>query len=143
MASDTLESTELPQTAYRRFRRNLFTNELEEVWDNPVAAFEVINRRSRENTDWMARKGGYKNPYDTGKDHVDRAMSLKPEDVTPERIAHENEMCKRHGTGAYYDGKGQCRTPTRSSRAREMARPHHGGFQYQDNDAGYSDRAGG
>ena len=82
-------------------------------------------------------------PWDTGKDHVIRAMSLKPEEATPERIALENEAARRHGTGAYYDDKGICRVPTRGSRAKEMRRGHEAtDFKLQDNDAGYGDYPG-
>jgi len=130
-------------TGNRRFRRNVFTGVLEEIWDDPAVEFEAQNEKMREKTAHMVRKSSrHVNPWDTGKDHICKAMSIKPEEATPARIAWENEQSKRHGTGAYYDKQGNCYTPTRGSRSKEMRRPHRGGFRYQDNDAGYGDYAG-
>lgn len=64
-------------------------------------------------------------------------LSLKPEDVTPERIAHENEMARRHNTGVHYDSRGNCHTTSRRSQNRELRRRGK-----MNNDAGYGDYAG-
>ena len=93
----------------RRFRKNLFSGELEEVDDDPAVEFAAQNARVRERTAWMVTKRRrFASPWDTGKDVINRNMSLKPEDATPERIAAENEAARRHNTGAWYDSKGQC-----------------------------------
>lgn len=120
----------------RRFRRNLFTDVIEEVYDDVVAELQPLNASSQEKVAWMARKT-YKNPYDTGCDHVNRGMSLTPEEATPQRVAAENAAARQHGTGAYYTPDGLCHVPTRGARAREMRRRGH-----QDNDAGYGDWGG-
>lgn len=70
-------------------------------------------------------------------DNVCKAISIAPEQATPERVAKENAEAKRHGTGAVYGKDGQCHLPTRGSRARELRR-----LGKQDNDAGYSDFGG-
>jgi hypothetical protein len=116
--------------------RDIFTGELKERPDCP-AGREIIYI---EPIYYNPTRAG--SPWDRGTDHVDRGMSLQPEQATPERIARENEECRHHNTGAYYTPDGLCHMPTRGSRRREMARPHHGGLHYQDNDAGYSDAAG-
>lgn len=121
-----------------RFVRDWFTGELKELPSEGVGR-QIIFRGA---TPPVTGRRRLADPYDRGRDHISIGMSLKPEDATPERIAAENEACRRHGTGAYYTPDGLCHTPTRGSRAREMARPHHGGYHYQDNQAGYSDRAG-
>lgn len=121
----------------RRFVRNLFSNELEEVCDDPRAEFEVLNERSRAKVAWAEVGTRYANPYDTGKDHVSLAMSIPPEQATRERIERENAQARHAGTFAYYTPDGECHLPTRRSRAKEMRRRG-----YQDNQAGYSDYGG-
>lgn len=77
------------------------------------------------------------------KDNHCPAMDLMPEHATPERIAKENAAARKHGTGAEYSPEGKCYLPTRRSRFREMGRRTHDcGAKFQDNDAGFSDRAG-
>ena len=68
---------------------------------------------------------------------VNLAMSIKPEDVTAERVDAENELARKHGTGAFYDDRGRCHTEGRDIESKEMRRR---GFQ--NNDAGFSDYAG-
>jgi len=70
-------------------------------------------------------------------DNVCKAVSIAPEQATPERIARENEAARKHGTGAVYGADGLCHLPTRGSRAREFRR-----LGRQDNDAAYSDFGG-
>lgn len=122
------------------WKRDIFSGELVETLESGQGR-QVIFRGSLPYGEATVR-GRRGDPWDTGRDHVALAMSIKPEEATPERIAHENKMAKRHGTGAYYTPDGRCHTPTRGSRAKEMRRPHRGGFRYQDNDAGYGDYAG-
>lgn len=128
----------------RRFIRDVFTGDLREVCDDPAGELQALTDASRERTAWMARRSPRRsNAWDSSKDYVNKGMSLKPEDATPERIAAENEAARRHGTGAYYDNNGLCHCPTRRSVAREMARPHGpNNYVFQDNDACYSDCAG-
>lgn len=71
------------------------------------------------------------------QDHACKAISIKPEEATPERVARENAEAKRHGTGAVYDKDGVCHLSGRGSRAREMRR-----LGRMDNDAGFGDYAG-
>jgi len=133
---DVVCSHEQAPELRRRFRTNLFTGELEEVYDNPVESFKEINEKMQEKVAHVPR-GRNPNPWNKGKDHVCRPLSLKPEDATPERIEKENAAAKKHGTGAYYTPDGECVISTRAVRAREMRRR-----QFQDNDAGYGDHAG-
>ena len=120
------------------FRRDWFTGELEEV-PSEGGGRQIIFRGAVP----PVSRRRHVDPWDSSKDYVNKAMSLKPEDATPERIAAENEAARKHGTGAYYDSNGNCHCPTRRSLAREMARPHGPqGFYFQNNDAGYGDCAG-
>lgn len=122
-----------------RLLRDCLTGELKEL-PSEGGGRKIIFRGATPPVTGRRRQA---DPYDNGKEHVDRGMSLKPEDATPERVAHENEQCKRHATGAWYDLKGLCHTPTRGSRAREMARPHGPNqLRFQDNDGGYGDCCG-
>lgn len=128
-------ASEAPQKGYKRYVRNIFTGELEERTDNPQDEFNELNRKSREKTEWMTRKSSrHCNPW--WSDSISRPLSLPPEEATPERIAAENEAAQRHRTGAWFDKEGVCRTPTRRSRNREMARRGR-----IDLDAGYGDRS--
>lgn len=121
-----------------RFRRNLFTGELEQV-PSDGGGRSIIYREPLRYGKPLTR---HANPWD-GKDNVSRPMSIKPEEATPERIAFENDQARYHGTGAYYTPDGKCHTPTKGSRSREMARPRgDDGRRFQDNDAGYSDYCG-
>lgn len=70
-------------------------------------------------------------------DSVCKAISIPPEQATPERIARENAEAKRHGTGVVYGSDGLAHIPTRGARAREFKR-----LGRMDNDAGYSDFGG-
>ena len=127
------------ESLYRgRFVRDVFTGELREVRDDPAAEFEELNRLSRENAGYDPGR----NPNPWYKDNICRPMSLLPEEATPERIAQENEEARRHGTGARYDGKGECYLSSRGVRSRELRRPKlRSGIrlQQQDFDGGYSD----
>ena len=125
----------------RIFRKNVFTGELEEDFAGGIAAaFEAVNARSRAKVENLV--GGevrirQTDPYVGGKDFVSKAMSIAPEQATPERIERENAEAKEHGTGAYYTPDGGCHLPTRGVRRREMHRKDR-----QDNDAGYGDAFG-
>lgn len=123
----------------RIFRKNVFTGEMEEDSDDDIAAdFEVVNARSRAKVKNLV--GGMNlnpNPWAGGRDFVSKSMSIAPEQATPERIEKENREAENEGTGAYYTPDGGCHLPTRGIRTREMRRKGR-----QDNDAGYSDRAG-
>ena len=114
-----------------RYRRNLWTGELEEVDDNPHAEFGEINARARERVKHLV-KGRAVNPW--YKDNRCRPMSIAPEQATKSRIARENEDARRKGTGAVYAPNGECFLPTRGSRKKEMARR-----RMIDNDGGFGD----
>lgn len=116
------------------YRRNVFTGKLEHAdADDARAAFAELNARSRE----AAGADDYRFSARHPRHHISRAMSIPPEQATPERIARENETARAMGTGAEYAPDGTCHLAGRSSRAREMRRRG-----YQDNDAGYGDYAG-
>lgn len=122
-------------SAKRRFRRSVFTGELEEVWEEDTNPFKEINEKMRNKVAHLVGpKSHFSSPW--CREMVSQAMSLKPEDATPDRIAQENEEAKRHGTGAYYTPDGLCHLPTRGSRAKECRRTGR-----MDLDAGYSDWA--
>ena len=118
----------------------MWTGELTETPESGQGR-QVIFRGSLPYGDQTVRKTRF-DPWDTGKDHVDRGMSIKPEEATPERIERLNENAKKQGTGAYYTPDGRCCTPTRRSKAKEMRARADVDFGFQDNDAGYSDCAG-
>jgi len=119
------------------FIRDLFTGELKEVEHG--AGGRQILYRSPQPTNRVKR---YANPWDQGKDHVCRPLSLLPELATPERIEAENAAARHHGTGAYYTPDGMCHLPTRGARSREMARERSDGSRRQDNDGCYGDYCG-
>ena len=120
------------------FIRDLFTGELKEIPGGPGGR-QIIYRSPEAKRE----RRRFADPWDRGRDHISRPLSLLPEQATPERVAAENEAARYHGTGAYFTPDGLCHLPTRGSRSKEMARPHGPlGFRYQDNDAGYSDYAG-
>ena len=111
------------------YRINVFTGELEEVGCGPGG--RQILYRSPQPTNLGKR---YANPWDRGKDHVCRPLSLLPELATPERVAQENEAARHHGTGAVFAPDGSCYLPTRGSRRSEMRRR-----KMIDNDGCYGD----
>lgn len=116
----------------RRFIKDIFTGKVKEVIDDPNADFEPINERLRK----AAHNGVVHRRFrKRAGDQVCTAMTIKPEEATPERIERENAAAKRHGTGAYYDKNGKCHYGSRGVRSREMARRG-----YADFDAGYGDR---
>ena len=117
------------------FKRHILTGEIIETPESGQGR-QIIFRGSLPYGEQTVL-GRTHNPWDRGKDVICRPLSIKPEDATPERIAKENEEARRHGTGARYDNRGVCHTPTRGSRSREMRR-----LNKQDNDAGYGDHAG-
>jgi hypothetical protein len=121
-----------------RFVRDWFTDELVER-PTEQGGRQII---AREMVPYQPRRR-YANPWDTGKEIVNRNMSIKPEEATPEKIAQLNENARLHGTGAWYDSQGGCHiTAGRGCRSREMRARAHVDFGFQDNDAGYGDWAG-
>jgi hypothetical protein len=112
------------------FVRDWFTGELVE---RPASEPGIIARTSIPKSAVTKRSGS--SPW--YKDQPCMAMSIKPEEATPERVAQENEAARKHGTGAYYDKDGTCFLPSRGGRAKEMRRR-----SVQDNDAGFGDWAG-
>jgi hypothetical protein len=130
-----------PEAEPSRWVRDLFTGELKQVPAGRGGRQIIFRGSTPPNYD--------PNPVGCdpwrGKDKVCRPLSLKPEEVTPERIEQENAEAAKHGTGAWYDAEGECHIGSRGSRRREMARPKlRSGIRlsHQDNDAGYGDRAG-
>jgi len=117
-----------------RFIRDLFTGELREVVSDGGGRRIIFRGSVPKHYDPTP---AHVNPWGRGKDHINRPLSIKDEEATPERIERENEDARRHGTGARYDAAGNCHVPTRGSLARECRRTHR-----QDNDAGYSDYPG-
>jgi hypothetical protein len=117
-----------PTQAAGRFVRDLFTGELQEV-PYGEGGRQII---ARETVKYAPRRLG--NPWDRGKDHISRPLSLMPEEATPERIKAENEAAKAHNTGAWYDSNGLCHLGTRGMRVREMRRK-----EKIDNDGCYGD----
>jgi len=123
----------------RIFRRDIFTGKMEEDSESNIEAeFEVVNARSRKKVENLVPgRRKHVDPYSGGKDHISKAMSIAPEQATPERIERENAGAEHHGTGAYYTPDGGCHLPTRGVRAREMTRKDR-----QDNDACFGDASG-
>lgn len=133
MSSVSASSEAVPSDSgpRQRFVRDLFTGELKQV-PAGEGGRQVIFR------------GSVPKHYDPTPSHIAanydrelRGLSLMPEEATPERIAAENEECRRHGTGARYDAYGRCLTSTRGSQNRELKR--RGKIN---NDAGFGDYAG-
>lgn len=118
------------------FVRDWFTDELVER-PSEGGGRQII---ARETVHYRPRRIG--NPWDTGKEIVNRNMSIQPEQATEAKIEQLNENARKHGTGAWYDNEGNCHTPTRGARSREMRARASVDFGFQDNDAGYGDWAG-
>ena len=122
------------------FRRNLFTGVLEEVPSTGVGRQVIFRGRLPYGDQTVTGRRG--DPWDTGRDHVDKGMSIAPDEATPGKIEQLNENAKHCNTGAYYSPDGKCYTPTRRSRAREMRARANVDYGFQDNDACYSDNPG-
>lgn len=111
-----------------RMVRNLFTGQLEEL---------PYERGGRQILYREPVRESHKHVKRAWRNHVCRPLSIPPEQATTRRVARENELARRHGTGAWYDRGGGCHLETRGIRSREMRR-----LDRQDNDAGYGDHAG-
>jgi hypothetical protein len=114
------------------FKRDIFTGKLVET-QPPEGGREIIARGSLPFGEQTVTSRIPNPDYD--RECV--ALSIKPEEATPERIAEHNEQARRHNTGAFYDRDGRCMTSTRGSQNREMRRRN-----YINNDAGFGDFAG-
>lgn len=130
---DLNDSEGILEARTTRFRRNIFTGELEEV-PSEGGGRQILYRGSAPK---------HYNPKPVGTpnyDRVCRPLSLKPEEATPQRIEAENEAARKYGSGAWFDKKGQCHTSTRGSQNREMKRRGDmGGTPMANFDAGYGD----
>jgi hypothetical protein len=126
-ANETIERTGIMQGM--RWVRDLWTGELKQV-PAGEGGRQIIARGSVPAH--YDPTPVHRSPWDRGKDHISRPLSIKPEEATPERIARENAEAAHHGTGVYFTEDGLCHIPTNGCRNLELRRQNK-----SDLDAGY------